>query len=301
MKQAGAAKGGKLRVAASIPLLGKKRPVGVTGAKLDQLAVPRNATTSVDRRDDDRYPVGDGQLTVVHGGKSCLVDLVNLSGGGAMVSGDFKPRLWDRVDLTLGENGVVECAVRWIRGDRIGLEFAHETQIEGEPGVRDAMLLEVIRRNFPDLELAPVELFQANEQLDKARRGMPRHPLIWTGTILYQNASTPVRLRNISASGALVESELSFPADAALHLDLGEAGSLAAHVTWSRGDQLGLAFDQPFDIARLANAPPSLAPRRWADADYLRDEQGDGSPWAHRWGRLTLAELKLALEESTRQ
>ena len=298
MKQAGTARGGKLRLAASSPLLGEKQPTGVAGASLDQLSVPRNATTSVDRRDDDRYPVAEGMLSIEHGGTTHQVELVNLSGGGAMVSGDFTPRLWDRVDLTLGDHGTVECAVRWIRGDRFGLEFAHETQIDGEPQVRDAMLLEVIQRNFPNFELAPVVLFQANQQLDQARRGTPRHPLIWTGTILYQNASSPVRLRNISARGALVETSLSYPAGAELFLDLGEAGSLFATVSWSRGDQLGILFDQSFDIADLAKARPELAPERWSAPDSLFGEQGDTSPWAECWGRLSIHELRDVLQDS---
>ena len=79
-------------------------------------------------------------------------DLINLSGGGAMIEADLKPRLWDRIDLYLGAGSPIECAVRWLRNGRIGLEFAHETQIECDEAKRDALLLEVIRRSFPDLK-----------------------------------------------------------------------------------------------------------------------------------------------------
>jgi hypothetical protein len=34
---------------------------------------------------------------------------------------------------------------------RIGLEFAHETRLECDPDLRDALLSDVIRRSFPDL------------------------------------------------------------------------------------------------------------------------------------------------------
>ena len=47
------------------------------------------------------------------------VDLINLSGGGAMVRGGFNPLLWDRVDLHLGDHGTIECVVRWMRGERV--------------------------------------------------------------------------------------------------------------------------------------------------------------------------------------
>ena len=82
------------------------------------------------------------------------VDLINLSGGGAMIEADLNPRLWDRIDLYLGGGNPIECAVRWLRNGRIGLEFAHETQIDCSPEERDALLLEVIRRSFPDIHLA---------------------------------------------------------------------------------------------------------------------------------------------------
>jgi len=42
--------------------------------------------------------------------------------------------------------------VRWLRDDRMGLEFAHETKIECAPQVRNALLLEVIRRSFPHVK-----------------------------------------------------------------------------------------------------------------------------------------------------
>ncbi len=51
-----------------------------------------------------------------------------------MIRADFTPRLWERVDLIFAEGAEIECAVRWIRDDRVGLEFAHETRIDCDPG-----------------------------------------------------------------------------------------------------------------------------------------------------------------------
>ena len=70
-----------------------------------------------------------------------------------MIRADFTPRLWERVDLIFGEGAEIECAVRWIRDDRVGLEFAHETRIDCDPQARDALLREVIHRSFPDVAL----------------------------------------------------------------------------------------------------------------------------------------------------
>ncbi len=284
-------------------LLGEKRPRGVQQDSLGTIPVARTAIRTADHRDDDRHRLLEEQTEVRFRGQDLPVDLLNLSGGGAMIRANFSPLMWERVDLVLGHEGVAECAVRWIRGDRIGLEFAHETQVDADPRARDAMLLEVIRRSFPDLQASsapaaapeppPIRTIADNKL---SRRTQPRHPLIWSGAVLFNHDSTPVRLRNISSIGALVETAQPIPVDAEVYLDLGEAGSLFATVTWGVGDQIGLRFAQPFDIANLAKARPELAPQRWARPDYLREDKSESSPWADQWRRMSVEELKSSLD-----
>ena len=74
-------------------------------------------------------------------------------------------------------------------------------------------------------------------------------------------------------------------------LDLRNAGSHSAIVCWAHGDQAGIAFDQAFDVRRLAACPPEVAARKWAKPDYLRNENVRTSPWASQWGRLSLSDL----------
>ena len=290
---------GKIRDADN-PLLGDKQPSGVQD--LTELAVTRDAVRTADHRDDDRHRLAGESASVTYRDADHPVDLINLSGGGAMIRGDFAAKLWDRVELNLGEQASVECAVRWIRGDRFGLEFAHETRIQGDPQARDAMLLDVIRRSFPDLAdlpAAPVveEMPEpVSEPGDTARRTEARHPLIWLGAVHYSHDSYPVRLRNVSPHGALVESQVPFPIGAEVYLDLDDAGSLFATVCWALGDQAGLKFVQLFDISQLAKSRPDLAPRRWSTPPYLRQDQSEDSPWAKQWGRLSVDELKNSLE-----
>jgi hypothetical protein len=119
--------------------------------------------------------------------------------------------------------------------------------------------------------------------------------LIWSALIHHDHESSVARVRNISASGALVETSGVFNEGSELMLDFGDAGSLFATVGWSRGDQLGLVFKTPFDMSRLALANPEVAPQRWAKPEYLRDEQSDSSPWAAQWGRLTIEEVQRTL------
>src|SRR5689334_8579457 len=106
-------------------LLGRKKPKGAKADALHSVRVAREEARRSDSRAGDRHRLTGERVRLTHEGKSYDVELINLSGGGAMVSGGFEPKLWDRVDLHLGEDGMVECAVRWLRDRRIGLEFAH--------------------------------------------------------------------------------------------------------------------------------------------------------------------------------
>ena len=277
------------------------------GDSLEAVEVPRSASRTANHRDNDRYRLPDEVVFARYGRKRHEARLINLSGGGAMIEAPFRPEIWDRVDLELGRGGAIECAVRWIRGERIGLEFAHETRIEARQEKRRALLREVLERSFPDVSLEPEELpppspapeEQAEQPepviQDHSRRVEPRHPLIWCGEIHFDHDTRPVRLRNISASGALIEIMDVLPTGAELHLDLGEAGALFATVSWARGDQVGLKFKSRFDLMRLAKSKPQVAPGQWTKPEYLRDESTETSPWASEWGRLTLPELRNTL------
>ena len=283
------------------PLMADKRARDeAASASLGSIRVPRSESRTTDQRGAGRHHLPSESAVVRHGGILHDVELINLSGGGAMVCGALSPHLWDRVDLVLGEFGEIESAVRWIRGDRIGLEFAHETRLDCPVETRDALLRDVIARTYPDVVFdapAPPPAVKEKDEAEPdphAEREI-RHPLIWSALIHFDHETSIARLRNISANGALVESSGSFTEGSELMLDFGDAGSLFATVGWCRGDQLGLVFKFPFDISRLAKAKPKIAPQRWAKPDYLRDETNESSPWASQWGWLTIEEVQQTL------
>jgi hypothetical protein len=295
--------------AADTGLLTAKSPRNKATAGLDlrSVSVARTAPRTADHRTGDRHRlVEDRGVTARFKRKKHQVSLINLSGGGAMIEAPFIPKLWDRIELDLGSgemSGKVECAVRWLKNGRIGLEFAHETRIDADVETKAELLNDVLATSFPDvgLELATADDLPESdtpdeqEVGDQSRRTDVRHPLIWMGSVHFDHDTTPVRLRNISASGALVEGGPAFVVGAELLLDLDEAGSHFATVSWIRGDQAGLAFRSPFDVATLAKSRPQLAPSRWSKPTYLRDENRDSSPWASEWGRLSLSDLHKTL------
>lgn len=264
-------------------LMPVKKPSGVSD-DLNTVSVARDVRRTANHRDEDRHRLPSEQAKLKVGRKNYTVDLVNLSGGGAMIQTEAPLAMWQKVTLMLGECDGLDCAVLWIKGDRVGLEFAPETQIVGARTKRDDLLVDVLKRNFPDMKYAP----RASEpnsgkavpaQPGEQRRVVTRHPLIWTGAVLCNHTTTPVRLRNISDSGALLDSPDCFPPNAEVLLDLGGAGQHFANVCWSRGDQVGLKFAQPFDVSLLARERPSISDHRWVAPDYLRLDGDSRSAW----------------------
>lgn len=283
------------------PSMPDKRPSGASEeAGLGSVAVPRSTKRSADHRDGDRHRLTSEQSQLKVGRKIHAVELINLSGGGAMIETDAALDMWQKVHLLLGGDFQIECAVRWIRGGRVGLEFAHETQIQADSERRDEMLLDVLRRSFPDLKSAPAAPAPAEKKVaakgkeERHKRAATRHPLIWSGEVHYSHDSARVRLRNISESGALVESPTTYPAGAEVLLDLGEAGQHFAKVSWAHGDQVGLKFDRPFDITLLSRSKPDVADHRWTQPEYLasRDSVSAWKDWEHT----PLSDLKDSLE-----
>lgn len=265
-------------------------------AGLGSLAVSRAEGRRSNSRADDRHRLVDQRVEAVHKGRSYDLELVNLSGGGAMVAGAFPAKLWDRVDLRLGEDDVIECAVCWVRGDRRGLEFAPETRLDCSVDERGAILRQVIVRSFPEVEAAPASEPQPSaEPAGPHPRSARRHPLIWSGILHYDFASTPVRIRNISTRGAMIESARAIAVGAQPLLELSDDVQLAATVTWAIGDTAGLRFDRDFDLSQLARSRPEVAPPKWLRPDYLAPSATDPH-WDEEWKHLSLPELREELE-----
>ncbi len=266
------------------PVMPAKKPRGAS-EDLDSIKVGRAERRTANHREDDRHRLASETAKLRVGRKTVEVELVNLSGGGAMIRADVPLQMFEEVSLILGDCDGLDCAVLWIKDDRVGLEFAPETQIEASRPKRDKLLLEVLKRNFPGAKQAPPAPAEADTMVSVAaadqRRSDQRHPLIWSGEIHYNHCSTHVRLRNISDTGALVDSGESFPPDAEILLDLRGAGQHFARVCWSRGDQVGLKFTKKFDLALLAREKPAVADNRWVQPDYLRRGHQAESAWSH--------------------
>src|SRR3954452_10260954 len=279
------------------PIVQAKKPKGAKADTLNSIPVAREETRKADTRDEDRHRLPDEQVRATYNGPKFEVQLVNLSGGGAMIACDFEPKLWDRLQLHLGDNGTIDCAVRWLKSDRVGVEFAHETRLDCSIDEQAVVLREVISRSFPDLqfEVAPAPAPQVPDHDEN--RSDRRHPLIWCGQIPHDFQSTPIRLRNISSTGAMIECSAPFAVGAQPMLELGSHVQLGATVTWVFGDTAGLRFDTVFDLTLLARARPEVAAAKWDRPSYLESGVPAGdSPWDEQWNRMSVGELNQSLE-----
>ena len=79
----------------------------------------------------------------------------------------------------------------------------------------------------------------------------PRQGLLKVASLQFNGMSMPVRVRNISTGGALLECDRMLPVDSKVQLDLPGCGNLGAEVRWAEARRIGLQFEDEFDLRRL--------------------------------------------------
>lgn len=247
------------------------------------LAIPRTEARTGNQRREDRHLNLAERAEIRFRGRHHDVSVANVSRHGAMIVSDIDPRIGERLQIRFDDCNRTECAVRWLRGGRIGLEFARETEIIGPAAVRE--LIVSGRRE------GEREAVSENGIPDRP----PRHSLLWKAVLHWDHGTFPVRIRNISAEGAMLEGTSALDPGTGIVLDLGEAGAASGTVRWSRGGQIGLLFEQSFDLHRLVRreAPHEAAPAV-VKPRYLESEGDPDSPWAAAWDKFTPDDLDAA-------
>jgi diguanylate cyclase (GGDEF)-like protein len=80
----------------------------------------------------------------------------------------------------------------------------------------------------------------------------PRHRLMRRAVAMIDGSTAELRLRNISAKGAMVESDVSLSPGTELTIDIVGVGPVQGLVRWAQQGKFGLQFSQEFNLARLA-------------------------------------------------
>lgn len=252
------------------------RPVRESGG-LSGIRIRREEARKVDQRREDRHLNVIDQAVIRHKRRTREVRVLNVSSRGAMVASDLVPGIGDPIDIRFADCNRTSCFVRWVRDGKIGLEFARETLIIGADSAERTVSG---RRAGEQPELAV-----------KAERA-PRQCLILRGELHWRAGSMPVRLRNISKDGVMLEGTQNIDPPSQVVLELPGGVAIEGHVRWCRSKQIGINFNSTFDIAEVArprdeeeHQPDYLKP------DYLRSDGEPDSPWSARRTGLTADDL----------
>jgi hypothetical protein len=249
---------------------------------LTKIAIKRTEARLTNQRTEDRLRDIVEESTMVFRRRKYQVRVINVSSRGAMIESDLDARIGERLDVLFSEENKTRCVVRWVREGRIGLEFVDETIFWDQP-----------RGKAPVFQYAEASAEKPAAPVREIVEREKRQTLLRSGTLYWSGISIPVRLKNISEGGARVESEQALRPGAEVELDLGEAGFQYAEVRWARDGQIGLRFAADFDLDSLAPAAASEPSKpELLKPAYLETESSPDSPWAARFERLTLTDLK---------
>jgi hypothetical protein len=256
----------------------KKKPAAGAGS-LSAIAIQREEVRRSDQRREDRHPRLQDGVVVTFRRKKHEAQLVNISSHGAMIACDVVPRIGENLTVQIDDTNRIACVVRWVRESRIGVEFREETVVLAPRAVQSHIF-------------GIIEGGKHATQIEVRKDRPQRHGFIWRGELHTPEGSFPARLRNISAEGAMVETDRDLAEASRVVLDLGPAGSATGIVRWSRSHQLGVKFDDPFDMKHLAAVRPSgEASPQMVKPEYLKSDGEANSPWASAWEKFTPEDL----------
>jgi len=84
----------------------------------------------------------------------------------------------------------------------------------------------------------------------------PRQRLMRRAIAAINGETTEIRLRNISATGALIECDIPASPDMQVTIDIVGVGPVVGVVRWAQSGKFGVQFTEQFDLGRLAVKPP---------------------------------------------
>lgn len=131
-----------------------------------------------------------------------------------------------------------------------------------------------------------------DESSPTQNRKTRRSNVLMAASLELSGTSLPVKLRNLSADGALVQGD-KLPVEGASILFRKGDLTMPGQVAWVKGKQAGINFSQPLNpeqLLRHVPAPrPRVAPsfRRPGLTTFKDSEQGFGDAWHWRFPSAT--------------
>lgn len=118
--------------------------------------------------------------------------------------------------------------IRWTEGRRVGLKFAKR------------------------LELLPDNLIMDTGILPSHWEQAPQIVRNILAKITLSNASATAKIRNISKSGMMIETDMRLNADKQLLISLSNGKILEALVKWVEGDRVGVELSNPVSVTQFS-------------------------------------------------
>lgn len=125
------------------------------------------------------------------------------------------------------------------------------------------------------------------EYRDRAPRAAT---LLVTGKLILHDRECLCRVRNLSASGAMIEARTALHEGQEVRIAMRRGGEISARVAWARDGAAGLAFLSPIDVvavlneqaprSRIARQRPARAPRLAATCAIEVEARGGAHPAA---------------------
>jgi hypothetical protein len=258
----------------------KSREESLAGS-LTGISIPRSESRTSNHRSEDRRPNLVDAATLTLRRRKLDVEVVNVSSKGAMIRSDEEAFIGEFVDIRFADCNRIQATVRWVKDGKIGLEFEERTEI-----IAGARIQEEIAR--PHLSLVPAAAPSGDPRKDQALvMRAARQGLVWNGTLYWTFEALTVRVRNISPEGAMVDCERDLPVGSEVRLNLAEAGTIASVVRWSQSGQIGLSFDEKYDLTQLARARPAAfvgAMPTLSAAERKKQARSIGALWNRAFG-----------------
>jgi len=114
-------------------------------------------------------------------------------------------------------------------------------------------------------------------------RAAARASIYRTAILSSKSASSPVKIRNISSTGALIEGPAVPTVGTAVQLFRGDL-TVRAHVAWTAGDRCGLKFSASVDVDQWRAASDNLHQQRVDEVVRLVKAGAVPLPTLARWG-----------------
>ncbi|MBO9713413.1 PilZ domain-containing protein [Sphingomonas sp.] len=168
-----------------------------------------------------------GKLVVGDDQRLCMIR--NISSAGAMLKVYQPLAVGDPVAVEVTPDCPVEARVIWTTEDLAGVAFAKSIDV-----------------------IAALRGGRADGPYRRAAR-TPRVRLTRPARLCTETAECDVTLRDISPNGACVETGLKLANDAEVALFIPGLPTAPARVRWCRDGRVGLEFDLPLPIDRLAD------------------------------------------------